>query len=217
MGFFKFLFSKTFLKQLLFAVLVLVVLGFGVVFWLDSSTNHDQRIAVPDLSKMTLSLVEQELENADLRYVVIDSSNFNPDYPRYSVIEQNPAPGKFVKEDRKIYLVLNPSGYREITLPQLVGRTQRQVEPTLLALGFKIGKIDLRDHISEDEVLELRHDGKTLKEGDALRKTSVIDLVVGNGKGRYIPEDSGSMDNYDGDYVPEDEFMDEEATDDAGI
>ncbi len=217
MGFFKFLFSKAFLMQLLLAVLVLVILGFGVVFWLNSSTNHDQRIAVPDLSKMTLGLVEQELNNADLRYVVIDSSNFNPDYPKYSVIEQNPAPGKFVKEDRKIYLVLNPSGYREITLPQLVGRTQRQVEPTLLALGFKIGKIDLRDHISEDEVLELRHNGQTLKEGDALRKMSVIDLVVGNGEGRYVPGGNEPMENYDDTYVPEDEFMDDEATDDAGI
>ncbi len=217
MGFFKFLFSKAFLMQLLLAVLVLVILGFGVVFWLNSSTNHDQRIAVPDLSKMTLGLVEQELNNADLRYVVIDSSNFNPDYPKYSVIEQNPAPGKFVKEDRKIYLVLNPSGYREITLPQLVGRTQRQVEPTLLALGFKIGKIDLRDHISEDEVLELRHNGQTLKEGDALRKMSVIDLVVGNGEGRYVPGNNEPMENYDDTYVPEDEFMDDEATDDAGI
>ena len=212
MGFFRFLFSKVFLKQLLFALLILVVLAFGVVFWLDSSTNHDQRIAVPDLSKMTLGLVQQELENADLRYVVIDSSNYNPDYPKYSVIEQNPAPGKFVKENRKIYLVLNPSGYREIALPQLVGRTQRQVEPTLLALGFKIGKIDLRDHISEDEVLELRHDGKTLKEGDALRKMSVIDLVVGNGKGRYIPE-SDTAD----DAMPEEDYFEDEATDDAGI
>ena len=185
MGFFKFLFSKTFLMQLVLAVLALVILTFVLLYWLRASTNHDERIAVPDLSKMSLGLVQQELDNADLNYVVIDSSNYNPDYPTFSVIEQNPAAGKFVKEGRKIYLVLNPSGFREIEIPQLVGRTQRQVEPTLLALGFKIGKIDYRDHISSDEVLELRHDGKTIQAGDALRKTSVIDLVVGNGKGSY--------------------------------
>ncbi|MEH6659223.1 PASTA domain-containing protein [Leeuwenhoekiella marinoflava] len=185
MGFFKFLFSKTFLMQLVLAVLALVILTFVLLYWLRASTNHDERIAVPDLSKMSLGLVQQELDNADLNYVVIDSSNYNPDYPTFSVIEQNPAAGKFVKEGRKIYLVLNPSGFREIEIPQLVGRTQRQVEPTLLALGFKIGKIDYRDHISPDEVLELRHDGKTIQAGEALRKTSVIDLVVGNGKGSY--------------------------------
>lgn len=194
MGFFKFIFSKVFLKQLLLALLVLVLLVFGLLYWLRASTNHDQRIAVPDLSKMSLSLVQQELENADLNYVVIDSSNYNPDFPTFSVIEQNPAAGKFVKEGRKIYLVLNPSGYRKIEIPELVGRTQRQVEPTLLALGFKIGKIDYRDHISSDEVLELRHDGKTLKVGDALRKTSVIDLVVGNGKGSYRTSGDAAQD-----------------------
>lgn len=171
--------------QLVLAVLALVILTFVLLYGLRASTNHDERIAVPDLSKMSLGLVQQELNNADLNYVVIDSSNYNPDYPTFSVIEQNPAAGKFVKEGRKIYLVLNPSGFREIEIPQLVGRTQRQVEPTLLALGFKIGKIDYRDHISSDEVLELRHDGKTIQAGDALRKTSVIDLVVGNGKGSY--------------------------------
>ncbi|HCQ77462.1 MAG TPA: serine/threonine protein kinase [Leeuwenhoekiella sp.] len=207
MGFIKFIFSKAFLKQLLLALLVLVLLVFGLLYWLRASTNHDQRIAVPDLSKMSLGLVQQELENADLNYVVIDSSNYNPDYPTYSVIEQNPAAGKFVKEGRKIYLVLNPSGYRKIEIPQLVGRTQRQVEPTLLALGFKIGKIDYRDHISSDEVLELRHDGKTLKVGDALRKTSVIDLVVGNGKGSY--RTSGD--------AAQDVINDAEELDDAGF
>lgn len=194
MGFFKFIFSKVFLKQLLLALLVLVLIVFGLLYWLRASTNHDQRIAVPDLSKMSLGLVQQELENADLNYVVIDSSNYNPDFPTFSVIEQNPAAGKFVKEGRKIYLVLNPSGYRKIEIPELVGRTQRQVEPTLLALGFKIGKIDYRDHISSDEVLELRHDGKTLKVGDALRKTSVIDLVVGNGKGSYRTSGDAAQD-----------------------
>lgn len=207
MGFFKFIFSKVFLKQLLLALLVLVLLVFGLLYWLRASTNHDQRIAVPDLSKMSLGLVQQELENADLNYVVIDSSNYNPDFPTFSVIEQNPAAGKFVKEGRKIYLVLNPSGYRKIEIPELVGRTQRQVEPTLLALGFKIGKIDYRDHISSDEVLELRHDGKTLNVGDALRKTSVIDLVVGNGKGSY--RTSGD--------AAQDVINDAEDLDDAGL
>ncbi len=77
----------------------------------------------------------------------------------------------------------------------------------MLALGFKIGKIDYRDHISSDEVLELRHDGKTLKVGDALRKTSVIDLVVGNGKGSY--RTSGD--------AAQDVINDAEELDDAGF
>jgi len=34
-----------------------------------------------------------------------------------------------------------------------------------------------------DQVLELRHNGKELKPGTMLMKTSIIDLVVGDGKG----------------------------------
>ena len=43
-----------------------------------------------------------------------DSANYNPDYPKFSVIEQDPLAGNQVKENRKIYLTLNPSGYRKV-------------------------------------------------------------------------------------------------------
>lgn len=181
MGFIRFLFSRSFLIQLVLAIVLIVLLVFLSMYWLEESTNHDQRIAVPDLGKMNLNLAEQELNDKDLNYVVIDSSNYNPDFPRYSVIEQTPAPGKFVKENRKIYLVLNPSGYRQIEVPDIVGRTQRQAEPTLIALGFNVGQITYKPYIAEDEVLEMRHDGKKLEAGDRLRKTATIDLILGDG------------------------------------
>lgn len=185
MSIIKFIFSKAFVKQLVLALVILIAFIFLVKWWLSSTTNHDQRIAVPDIKGMTLELVEQELSNADLRYFIIDSANYNPDYPKYSVIEQNPAAGKFVKENRQIYLVLNPSGYRKLSIPNVIDKTRRQAEPTLKALGFKIGEITYIDHIGKDEVRGLKHNGKTLKPGDLLEKTSTIDLVLGNGKGDY--------------------------------
>jgi len=191
MSIFRFLFSKTFLKQLGLALLIIIALIFVVRWWLSSSTNHDERIAVPDIKGMTLELVEQELSNVDLRYFIIDSANYNPDYPRYSVIEQNPAAGKFVKENRKIYLVLNPSGYRKIPIPNVISKTRRQAEPTLISLGFKIGKITYIDYIGKDELREMYHNGKRIQPGDQLQKTATIDLVLGNGEGSY----RGGVDN----------------------
>ena len=155
MTFLKFLFTKVFLKQLLYAVLVLIVLTFLMLWWLRATTNHNQKIEVPNLAKMSLDKVEEALDELDLQYMIMDSANFNPDYPKYSVIEQVPKAGKFVKEDRKIYLSLNPSGYRKIEVPEVLGKTLRQAEPTLLAMGFKIGKVSKRPHIS-DQVLEMR-------------------------------------------------------------
>ena len=186
MGLFRFIFSKTFLIQLVLAGIVLVVLSFLTMQWLDYSTNQDQRIEVPDLAKMNLDNVEDRLDEMDLDFEILDSANFNPDFPRYSVIDQVPAPGKFVKEDRKIYLTLNPSGYRKIEIPDnLIRKTRRQVEPTLRSLGFEIGEISYKPDIAEDAVLELRHKGKLIAPGDEIMKTSVIDMVLGDGSGRY--------------------------------
>ncbi|MBX2827184.1 MAG: PASTA domain-containing protein [Flavobacteriaceae bacterium] len=183
MTFIKFLFTKTFLKQLGLALVALFLLSFVILWWLKMSTNHGQKIEVPDLARMTLSEAETALDEADLRYEIMDSISYNPNFPYQTVIEQLPQAGKFVKEDRKIYISLNRSGYPMITVPEVVGKTRRQAEPTLLAVGFKIGTIDYRRYIAKDEVLEIRHNGKRIRPGDKVRKTSVIDLVLGDGEG----------------------------------
>jgi len=177
------------------AGIVIVVLAFLTMQWLDYSTNQDQRIEVPDLAKMNLDNVEERLDEMDLDFEILDSANFNPDFPRYSVIDQVPAPGKFVKEDRKIYLTLNPSGYRKIEVPNnLIRKTRRQVEPTLRSLGFEIGEISYKPDIAEDAVLELRHKGKLVKPGEKLMKTSKLDLVLGDGSGRYRESNEDTLD-----------------------
>ena len=190
MGLFKFIFSKTFLIQLGLAVLALIVIAFLALKWLDYSTNQEQRIEVPDLATMSLEKVDDRLSSMDLRYEILDSANFNPDFPRFSVIEQVPEPGQFVKENRKIYLTLNPSGYRKIMVPDLIRRTRRQAEPTLRSIGFEIGDVTYKPDIAKDAVLELRHEGRKIEAGDELMKTSKIDLVLGDGSGRYSEEEN---------------------------
>lgn len=183
MSFIKFLFTKAFLKQLGIAVIAIIVFCFLLLWWLKFSTNHGQQIEVPDLAKMTLEQAEETLDDLDLRYVIMDTTNYNPNFEYKAVIEQIPKAGKFVKENRKIYISLNRSGYPMITIPSVTGKTKRQAEPALKAVGFEIGKISYRKYIAKDEVLELRHGGKKVEDGDKLRKTSVIDLVLGDGKG----------------------------------
>lgn len=179
MTFFRFIFTKTFLKQLVLACMAILVLGFIILWWLRITTNHNEKIEVPDLQQLTLDQVEKTLKEKDLRYEILDSGNYNPNFPKYSVIDQIPKAGKFVKENRKLYLTLNPSGYNKVEVPNVVGRTRRQAEPTLLATGFEIGKISYKPHIS-DNVLEMRYKGQKLEPGALIQKTSVIDLIVGD-------------------------------------
>jgi len=184
MSVFQFLKSKSFFIQITIAIVGLLVFIFALKYWLGYSTNHDQKIQVPNLHKMSLEKVELKLKELNLDFIVIDSASYNPDYPKRSVIEQSPETGDFVKEKRKIYLTLNPSKYRDVTIPNLNGRTKRQATSHLRSIGFNIGTnpISVRD-IGKDVVRGLRYKGEILNEGDKLPLNSIVDLVLGDGKG----------------------------------
>jgi beta-lactam-binding protein with PASTA domain len=188
----NFLKSKTFLKNLLIAGVGLIVFVFAVMKWLDFTTNHNQKIEVPDLSKLSLNEVIETLDELDLNFIVIDSASYNPNFPKKSVIDQDPLAGEFVKENRKVYLTLNPSGYKNIEVPNLLGRTKRQASSHLQAIGFKIHPTPVYvSDIAKDVVRGLIFNNETIKQGTKLPKNSVIKLRLGdgNGKGRYIQKD----------------------------
>ena len=182
MGVFKFLKSKLFFKQLFIALIGAILLFFILKFWLNITTNHDQRIQVPNLNKMTLTEAKQKLKGLNLDLKVMDSARYNPNYPNKSVIEQNPLAGDFVKEKRKIYLVLNPSKYRDIEIPDVNGQTNRQASTELKSIGFKIGSdFTYVPDIGKNVVRGLKFDNKIIKAGDKLPENSTIELILGDG------------------------------------
>ena len=181
MNFFRFLISKSFFIQIGIAVISLSIFIIIIKWWLGFTTNHEQKIQVPNLNKMSLTNVETTLKELNLDFLVIDSASYNPKYPKQSVIEQTPESGSFVKEKRKIYLTLNPSKYRDITIPDLNGQSKRQAITQLQSIGFKIGKfLYIRDY--KDVIRGLKSNGKKLKSGSKLEKNAVIDLIIGDGK-----------------------------------
>lgn len=182
MSIIQFVKSKLFFKQILIAFIGLIVFVFVIKIALRFSTNHNQKIEVPNLSKLSIEEAALKLSELDLDYIVIDSASYNPEYPKFSVIEQNPEAREFVKEKRKIYLTLNPSRYRDVMIPNLNGRTKRQAISELRAIGFKVSQdfIYVND-IGKDVVRGMRHNGKILNPNDKLQKNSEITLVLGDG------------------------------------
>ncbi|NNC70484.1 MAG: PASTA domain-containing protein [Flavobacteriaceae bacterium] len=178
----KYLKSKQFIRSIIIMILSLVIAIFLLTKFLSFKTHHDQRITVPDLAKLSLDEADVLLKEADLKFIVIDSARFNPDYPPRSVIEQNPEAGDFVKEGRKIYLTLNASNYRKVAIPDLLGKTKRQVVTHLTSIGFRIGTFTYVPDIGRDVVRKLKFKGKELKSGEMVAKNSEIDLVLGDGK-----------------------------------
>ena len=180
-NFLNFLRSKTFLIQIGLALVATVFLVFLALRWLNSTTNHGEFVEVPDFAKMSVMDMRKTVEEAGLRYEVLDSANYNPDYPRFSIIEQDPKAGKEVKENRKIYFTVNPSGYKKVTVPKIIQVTQRNASSMLKAVGLDVQRVTYIDELGKDMVYYIKYKGKRINEGDKLPKTSKIELVCGNG------------------------------------
>ena len=178
----KFLTSKAFFIQLAIAIGIIIVLVFVMLKWLNFSTNHGEEITVPDLSKLSVEVAEEKLDALDLEYVLLDTTEYQKDYPKFSVVKQDPIAGSKVKQGRKIYIKINSDSYRDIVMPNLIEQTLRQAEPTILALGLELGTKTYKPYLGKDMVLEMLYKGKKLKAGDKIPKASKIDLVLGDGK-----------------------------------
>ena len=183
--FLSFLRSKVFAIQLGLALVVMILGGYLVLQWLKGTTNHGEFVEVPDFSKMSVTEMRKKVEDSGLRYQILDSSNYNPDYPRFSILEQNPTAGKKVKNNRKIYFTVNPSGYKQVTVPDIIQVTQRNAASMLRAVGLDVQRVSYIDELGKDMVYRMKHKGKHIKPGDKLPKTSKIELVCGNGT---VPE-----------------------------
>ena len=186
----KYLTSRIFYIQVLIAFAIIVVLAYLFMHWLTFTTDHGHEIAVPNLSKLTEEQVEEKLDELDLDYELLDSVDFRGDYPKYSVVEQDPMPGTKVKVGRKVYIKINSSGFSSVRIPDLIEKTYREAVPTLKALGLEAGTITYVPNLGKDMVLEMRYKGRNVKPGDRVLKASKIDLVLGDGKETYQEEEA---------------------------
>ncbi|NRT12067.1 PASTA domain-containing protein [Flavobacterium sp. 14A] len=199
----NYLISRVFLLQVFLAALIIAVLGYLFMHWLTFTTNHGNEIVVPNLSKLTEEQVEEKLDGLDLSYILLDSLDYRSDYPKYSVVQQDPLPGAKVKEGRKVYIKINSSGFSSVKIPDLIEKTYREAVPTLKALGLEEGTITYIPNLGRDMVLDMRYKGRSIRPGDRVLKSSKIDLVLGDGKASYeedirtdsVPESIDEMPN----------------------
>ena len=181
MNFIKYIFSKYFFKQVFKAVVLTLFFILTLYFYLNITTNHNKYINVPELKGINFNKAIVLLEENNLSYIVLDSALYNPEYPKFSVLEQLPKSNSKVKKDRKIYLTLNPSNYGKVSVPNIIQITQRSANSSLLASGLEIGDVSYENNIGKDMVLEILFNGDKLNVGDMVPKKSKIDLVLGNG------------------------------------
>ena len=178
----RFFISKSFFLALLKAGIIGVGLIFLLFLVLHFHTRQNRLVEVPDLHQTPLTEAQDLLSNLQLNFEVIDSTQFNPEIAPLSVIEHQPRAHDEVKRGRKIYLTLNPSTYRRVSVPNVVQVTYRNAASSLRAVGLEVGKISYRNNIGKDMVLALRFEGDTIYPGFKIPKSSKVDLVLGNGR-----------------------------------
>jgi len=187
--------SRVFFAQLLTAMAVVAILGYLFFHWITFVTHHGEEITVPNLSKLNEEQIEAKLDDLDLDYLIIDTVDFNPKFPKLAVVEQEPTAGSKVKRGRQIYIKINSDTYKMVSVPDLIDKTYRQAVPTLKSIGLQFGEITYVPHMGKDMVLEMQINGKKVKPGERVLKATKVDLVLGDGKVVFDESEIDSLQN----------------------
>lgn len=180
MNFLRFLFSLRFLKHLLIATGITLILIWITLEGLAWYTKHNDYIVVPDFRGRYLQEVAGNPDYRNYQFSVIDSV-FDPDKPNGSVLTQDPNPGSKVKKNRMVYLTITSVTPEKTPMPELRDLTLRQAQTMLESAGLRLGKIMYIKSFDENAVQNQYYDGKPVRAGTLIDKGSKITLSVGMG------------------------------------
>jgi beta-lactam-binding protein with PASTA domain len=178
---FEFLKSKLFFINLGIALVLIISSLIGVYYYLDNYTHHDEKISVPDLRGLMPEQVQDSVSVKHLQAMVVDSSLYDPKKPKRSVLDQDPAPGSYVKENRTIYLSINKEVPAQVKMPDLVDASYRQAEALLQSYGLVVGQLIYKPDMAKNAVLGQQYHGREIQPGTLIARGSKVDLVLGDG------------------------------------
>jgi len=180
MSFFRFLISKIFLKNLLYAVIVITVIIFGTFYILKIYTGHGQTLSVPDLTGMTVEEADSIIKERKFRYKINDSV-YVSSAEKGTVVEQDPPPDAKVKEQRCIFLTMNALFPERVRMPKLTGMTFREARANMETYGLKLGTLKYVPDIAVNRILKQLCNNREILPNTLIEKGSTIDLVLGEG------------------------------------
>lgn len=166
--------------NLLGMVAVLVLLFFGLKWWLNSYTHHGEGIEVPDFYGMDYRKAIEEADELGLHLVANDSTYIR-EMRGGCIVVQSPVKGMNVKEGRTIYVTINSLTVPRVRIPDLIDNSSyREAQARLQALDFHILPPKLIDG-EKDWVYGIQLGGRNLSAGDMVARESQLTLIIGNG------------------------------------
>ncbi|MCX2430206.1 MULTISPECIES: PASTA domain-containing protein [unclassified Pedobacter] len=190
--FIAYLKTKSFRTNIIAALLTVVGLLLVAFFSLRYYTKHGQGLNVPLVKGLSFEQAVRKLEDAGLKYEV--DSVFIMDQPAGIVIDQDPDPNTFVKDNRTIYLTINAGKIPNTKFPDIAFKTLREAQAVIESSRLKLGDTTYKPDVSRDVVLEATFGGQPIQPGDIVPVGSRINLVLGDGRGNEevdIPQLTG--------------------------
>tara|TARA_B100001250_G_scaffold75894_2_gene62130 strand:- start:541 stop:1311 length:771 start_codon:yes stop_codon:yes gene_type:complete len=172
--------DKIFYKNLLFALISLMLLFFCWLKWLDIYTNHNNYIVLPSFNDVHLNDLDSVISSYDLKYEIIDSV-FDKSKFKGVVVNQDPLPNTNVKKNRRVYLTVNSINSLKVNFPDIFDLTLRQAVSRLKKNGLEIGNLEYQADIATNKILDFKVNGIHISVGQELYHGTIIDLVVGQG------------------------------------
>lgn len=169
------------------AILLLVIIYKATFSWLDSYTNHNQEIVVPDLAGMSTDEANQLLSKQALKLEVVDSI-YVKGKTLGAIVEQTPVAGAKIKAGRTIYLIVNSSSVRKVTMPDIREYSLRQAESMLRSIGLKVDSIVYVTSEFKDLVQSVKQKNMPVEVGARIPEGSAVTLYVGRGLNNELCE-----------------------------
>lgn len=183
----KSIFDKSDLKfigsNLVLALLIGIAILVVLIAYLRRYTEHGVEVEVADVRGMVEAEAQPILAAQDLVLVVIDST-FSDKVPFGTIVEQNPQPGSHAKHGRAVYVTINATMKRQVTMPNLQDMSYRQAETTLRGMGLEVDSVyDYEPSAYRDLVLDVKANGESILPGQKVPVGTKVRLVVGFGRG----------------------------------
>lgn len=174
----KAFFKNWIVKNLFWAIALVLGLVVAAAIFLAAVTNHGKEIVVPDFTNMSVPEASAVASRHNMRIAVVDSV-FVRRMARGAVYRQNPSAGSHVKKGRRIALTINAVTAKKVTMPNLVGYSMRQAKAELLSRGLKLGRLIYIRDIATNNVLSQLVGNQEIEPGTSIESETEVDLVVG--------------------------------------
>lgn len=182
MSIIKKFFKNKIVKNLFWAIILVIFVIIIVSFYLKAYTHHSQKIFTPSFKGLTVSQAKDLATEKNIKVLVIDSV-----YDAYgepgTVIEQTPKTNFMIKDGRTIFLTIKAINKRMVKMPNLGSVSLIQARSEIESVGLKIGRIKYIPSQYNDMIVEQQVNGVPIEAGKEIPEGTEIDLVVGQAGG----------------------------------